>query len=72
MVKWCRFRRDGKDSFGRIDDDVVIEVNGTPWGAFAETGRSFPVSSVKLLPPVLPPTFFCVGVNYRDHIVKMA
>jgi 2-keto-4-pentenoate hydratase/2-oxohepta-3-ene-1,7-dioic acid hydratase in catechol pathway len=72
MTKWCRFRHDGRDSFGKIDDDQVSEVTGAPWGEFSRTGRSFPLSSVKLLVPVVPPTFFCVGVNYRDHVIKMA
>jgi 2-keto-4-pentenoate hydratase/2-oxohepta-3-ene-1,7-dioic acid hydratase in catechol pathway len=27
---------------------------------------------VKLELPVVPSTFFCVGVNYRDHVERMA
>ena len=27
---------------------------------------------MKLLVPVIPETFYCAGVNYRDHVLKMA
>jgi 2-keto-4-pentenoate hydratase/2-oxohepta-3-ene-1,7-dioic acid hydratase in catechol pathway len=32
-----------------------------------------PLSSVKLLPPVMyPGTIFCAGANYKDHVVEMS
>ncbi len=34
----------------------------------ARTGESFPLSSVKLLPPVADRDIICVGNNYRQHV----
>jgi 2-keto-4-pentenoate hydratase/2-oxohepta-3-ene-1,7-dioic acid hydratase in catechol pathway len=40
-------------------------------GAVHRTMR--PLSSVKLLPPVMyPGTVFCAGANYRDHVAEMS
>lgn len=30
-----------------------------------------PLSGVKLLVPVIPPTFYAAGVNYREHVTEM-
>ncbi|MDB5410861.1 MAG: 2-keto-4-pentenoate hydratase [Rhodospirillales bacterium] len=40
--------------------------------AKAGTGGK-PVASVKLLAPILaPPTIYCAGANYTDHVIEMA
>ncbi|MBV9261269.1 MAG: fumarylacetoacetate hydrolase family protein [Pseudolabrys sp.] len=72
MTTWCRFDKDGKTSFGVIEGDTVTAVDGTPFGAHQKTARSYPLKSVKLLIPTEPRTFYCVGVNYTDHVMKMA
>ena len=71
-MKWCRFEVDGKTSYGIVEDDRVVRVDGTPFGKHSRTAASHPLASVKLLVPTVPSTFFCVGVNYADHIRKMA
>lgn len=70
--KWCRFEHEGKVSFGRIDGETVVAVDAAPWGAHAETGARHALSSVKLLPPVIPGTFYCVGLNYPEHLIASA
>ncbi len=70
--QWCRYDAGGKVSYGRIDGDRVTAVDGKPWGAHRLTSISHPLSSVKLLVPVIPPTFYCVGLNYREHILASA
>ena len=72
MTTWCRFEKDKQASYGLIEGDSVIAVDGTPFGDHRRTTRAFPLSSVKLLIPVVPPTFYCVGINYADHITRMA
>jgi 2-keto-4-pentenoate hydratase/2-oxohepta-3-ene-1,7-dioic acid hydratase in catechol pathway len=72
MTTWCRFEKDGQQSYGVVEGDQVIAVDGIPWGEHKRTARVFPLTSVKLLIPVVPPTFYCVGINYADHIRKMA
>jgi 2-keto-4-pentenoate hydratase/2-oxohepta-3-ene-1,7-dioic acid hydratase in catechol pathway len=72
MTTWCRFEKDKQTSFGVVEGDQVTAVDGIPWGEHKRTARSFPLAAVKLLIPVVPPTFYCVGINYADHIRKMA
>jgi 2-keto-4-pentenoate hydratase/2-oxohepta-3-ene-1,7-dioic acid hydratase in catechol pathway len=69
-MKWCRFARQGQVSFGRIADEQVIAIEGTPLGEYRESGEVWPLASVRLLPPIIPPTFYAAGVNYRAHILE--
>jgi 2-keto-4-pentenoate hydratase/2-oxohepta-3-ene-1,7-dioic acid hydratase in catechol pathway len=72
MTTWCRFEQDGKASYGMVEGDKVIAVDGSPFADHKRTARSYPLAGVKLLIPVVPQTFFCVGINYADHVRKMA
>ncbi len=71
-TRWCRFRAGDKVSYGLVEDDRVVEVAGSPFGEHAVTAASHALGAVKLLVPAIPSTFFCVGVNYSDHIKRMA
>lgn len=72
MTTWCRFEKDSVATFGVVEGDQVIAVDGVPWGEHKRTAHAYLLKSVKLLIPVVPPTFYCVGINYADHIRKMA
>jgi 2-keto-4-pentenoate hydratase/2-oxohepta-3-ene-1,7-dioic acid hydratase in catechol pathway len=72
MTIWCRFKTNDWTGFGVVEGDSVIAVEGSPFGEYKQTTRSFPLKHVKLLIPVVPSTFFCVGINYANHIRKMA
>ncbi len=69
---WCRFEASGKICYGIVEGDMVIAVEGSPFGGHRVTAEKLPLASVKLLVPVIPGTFFCAGVNYSDHVIKMA
>ncbi|MGH7089727.1 MAG: fumarylacetoacetate hydrolase family protein [Stellaceae bacterium] len=69
---WCRFETGGKVSYGIIDGDSVTAVEGLPWGAHQVTRQKHRLGDVKLLAPIVPGTFYCAGVNYRNHVIKMA
>lgn len=71
-MKWCRFKTDRGSVFGLIEGDSVVAVEGTPFGEHKRTAQTYPLASVKLDIPVVPPTFYCVGVNYADHVRRMA
>jgi 2-keto-4-pentenoate hydratase/2-oxohepta-3-ene-1,7-dioic acid hydratase in catechol pathway len=71
-TRWCRFESDGKIGYGRIDGDTVVAISAAPWETHAETGVRHPLAAVRLLPPVIPPTFYCVGLNYRQHVIDTA
>lgn len=72
MTTWCRFSKDGQTSFGVVEGDQVTAVDGSPFGEHKRSNRTYALGNVKLLIPVVPPTFYCVGINYADHIRKMA
>jgi 2-keto-4-pentenoate hydratase/2-oxohepta-3-ene-1,7-dioic acid hydratase in catechol pathway len=63
-LRWCRTRA----GFGRVDGDTVVLVDGPPWAGPRETGETLPLAGTALLPPTLPSTFFCAGLNYLGHI----
>ena len=72
-MKWCRFQAGGKAAAnGVIEGDTVTEVTGSPFEAHVRTSTTVPLSQVKLLVPVIPPTFYAAGVNYREHVTEMA
>jgi 2-keto-4-pentenoate hydratase/2-oxohepta-3-ene-1,7-dioic acid hydratase in catechol pathway len=69
---WCRFQVDNRTSYGLVENDSVTRVDGSPFGQYEVTSAAYPLKDVKLLIPVVPGTFYCVGINYTDHIVKSA
>lgn len=69
---WCRFRAGDGERYGFVEGERVAEVDGAPWDNPAPSGRSFALAEVKLLIPVIPSTFYCAGINYRDHVRRMA
>ncbi len=71
-MQWCRFQLGDEISFGIIEADHVIAIEGTPWGPHTVTARRHSLTQIKILIPVVPPTFYCVGINYKDHIIKSA
>src|SRR5579885_1264874 len=69
---WCRFEAGGKASFGIVEGETVTAASGVPWGEHAITKTTHRLGAVKLLPPWVPGTFYCAGVNYRSHVIRMA
>jgi 2-keto-4-pentenoate hydratase/2-oxohepta-3-ene-1,7-dioic acid hydratase in catechol pathway len=69
---WCRFQSADGPRYGQVEGDSVVEVEGTPWGEHSFNGNRHDISSAKLLVPVIPSTFYCAGINYRDHVRRMA
>lgn len=71
-MRWVRFDDGGNPVYGIVDGDTVQPVSGSPFGEWQRSGATRPLSSTKLLVPVVPPTFYCCGVNYAEHIREMA
>lgn len=57
---------------GIIEGGEVREFRGDFWGDRERTGTSWPLNSVKLLPPVTPSKIVCVGRNYLEHAKELA
>ena len=71
-MNWCRFQAGQTVSYGVIENGTVTEVTGSPFEGHARTSTTHLQSQVKLLVPVIPPTFYAAGVNYREHVTEMA
>lgn len=67
-MKWCRIELGGAPAFGIVEDAQVAVVNAPPFEPHERTGARYPLTTVKLLPPVMPPNFYAAGINYRAHI----
>jgi 2-keto-4-pentenoate hydratase/2-oxohepta-3-ene-1,7-dioic acid hydratase in catechol pathway len=55
---------------GLISGDTVREVSGDIVGNWSVTNRSWPLTDVKLLTPVVPSKIVCLGRNYLDHAAE--
>src|ERR1700740_2095755 len=71
-MRWMRYEADGHPVYGILDGETVTEVRGDPFAGYEKTGTRRPLSSVKLLVPVEPRTFYCAGLNYADHVIEAA
>jgi 2-keto-4-pentenoate hydratase/2-oxohepta-3-ene-1,7-dioic acid hydratase in catechol pathway len=71
-MKWCRYQSGADVAYGVIEESSVTAVHGSPFERYTRTANTVPLSRVKLLVPVIPPTFYAAGVNYREHVTEMA
>ena len=70
-MRWARYLADGKTHYGIVNADLTIdEVEGSPFESTRPTGVRRKVADVKLLPPVIPGTFYAVGFNYLGHTAE--
>ena len=59
-------------AFASVDDqNMAAEIADHPFGEPTYTGRSWPLSEVRLLAPILPSKVVAVGKNYADHAAEM-
>jgi 2-keto-4-pentenoate hydratase/2-oxohepta-3-ene-1,7-dioic acid hydratase in catechol pathway len=56
---------------GISENGVVREISGEIWGDRKPTGRQWPVSAVKFVPPSWPSKIICMAKNYMDHAAEM-
>ena len=71
-MRWARFEHKGKPTYGVVEGDIVIPVNGSPFAAWDRTPERLKLADVKLLVPVVPPTFYAAGLNYAQHVKEAA
>jgi len=71
-MRWVRFGYKGIATFGIVDGEAIIPVNGSPFEEYERTDTRIPLGETSLLPPVIPRTIYCSGQNYLDHITKSA
>ena len=71
-MRWARFDHNGSPSYAVVEDDIIIPVRGSPFDAWERTGQKLKLSDVRLLVPVVPPTFYAAGMNYPEHVREVA
>lgn len=71
-MRWIRYSVQGRTAYGLVEGDRISEVKGDPFDGYERTPITHPLAAVEIELPVVPPTFYCVGLNYRDHIVQAA
>jgi len=65
---WCRFDDAGRARYGLVEGDAVVPVTGDPFTSHEpQFGEVRPQDGLRWLPPVVPGTFFCAGLNYKGH-----
>ncbi len=67
-----RFRRDGQEQVGVIENGIVRETRGDIFGKLSVGPEIAPVEEVALLAPVVPSKLIAIGLNYQDHISQDA
>ena len=63
-MRWLKFTAAGPTSWGIIEGDRVIAVDGDPFGEWQRTPRTHALAEVKIELPLMPRTFYCIGLNY--------
>jgi 2-keto-4-pentenoate hydratase/2-oxohepta-3-ene-1,7-dioic acid hydratase in catechol pathway len=71
-MRWARIMHQGRARYATVGDEHVNLVDGTPFGEHRVTGDSVDIGAVTWLPPVVPPNFYCVGLNYAEHVIMAA
>lgn len=77
-MRIARFTISDQIAFGVVAGDeadpsslTVTAIDGHPFAPFEKTNATFPLSDVRLLPPVLPNKVIGIGKNYADHAREM-
>ena len=71
-MRWARFDQNGTPTYGVVEGDEIIPVRGSPFEMWERTSTRLKLSDVKLLVPVIPPTFYAAGLNYAEHVREAA
>jgi 2-keto-4-pentenoate hydratase/2-oxohepta-3-ene-1,7-dioic acid hydratase in catechol pathway len=71
-MRWIRFTAGNTTSYGTLDGDVISVVKGDPFDGWEPTSQRHRLADVRIEIPVVPPTFYCVGLNYAEHVVMAA
>ena len=63
-MRWLKFTAAGKTSWGLVEGDKVTAVEGDPFGEWSKTAQTHALKDVKIELPLIPRTFYCVGLNH--------
>lgn len=67
-MRYCRISYDGGPAWGLVDGDVIRLLDASPLDDGKPDGHTVPTAVATWLPPIVPPVFYAVGLNYRSHV----
>ncbi len=67
-MKYLRFYAKGEERYGILDQNEIIELEGSIFDNPITTDRRYALEEVRLLAPCKPGKVVAVGLNYVDHI----
>ena len=70
MTQWIRFDYQEKTAIGTLTGDTVSEYKGGLFDSPQPTGRSMPLSNVKLKAPLVPHSIFALWNNFHERAQK--
>jgi 2-keto-4-pentenoate hydratase/2-oxohepta-3-ene-1,7-dioic acid hydratase in catechol pathway len=59
-------------ALGIVKGEWIEVLDSALFEPLAFTGQRIGIAEVRLLPPVIPPTFYAAGVNYPSHLKSVA
>jgi len=71
FMKLVRFQKDGKISYGVLEENIIKVINGDIFDEFSVTDNIYTLSEITLKAPCNPSKIVCVGLNYRNHAAEM-
>jgi 2-keto-4-pentenoate hydratase/2-oxohepta-3-ene-1,7-dioic acid hydratase in catechol pathway len=69
-MRWLRYRGANGVRYGIVEGNTVAEIDTTPFEPWTRTGATAQLGAVKTLVPVIPGTFYAIGLNYAAHAVE--
>ena len=71
-MRWIRYSADGRTAYGILEGETITEVKGDPFDGYERSGTKRPLAAVRIELPVEAKTFYCVGLNYAEHVLMAA
>jgi 2-keto-4-pentenoate hydratase/2-oxohepta-3-ene-1,7-dioic acid hydratase in catechol pathway len=66
-MRFARFVHQGETVYGLVEGQTIVPLRGSPFEHWQVAGAALALGSVRLLVPVVPPTFYAIGMNYAEH-----
>jgi 2-keto-4-pentenoate hydratase/2-oxohepta-3-ene-1,7-dioic acid hydratase in catechol pathway len=66
-MKIVRYQEGTTVKWGVLEEQIIREMEGDPYGEIRVTSKTKREGEVKLLAPCLPTKVVAIGLNYRDH-----
>ena len=71
-MRWARIEHEGVAKYAVVEGEELIAVRGSPFATWERTGTRIKLAETRLLPPVIPTTFYACGMNYAGHVKAVA